>query len=268
MWRSGCQRRAAGRRDRRGLTFWESGWGREWSASRSGGESGADGGESGEGSVDVLEGGVGAEGEADDFGGFGSGLVHGKEHVRGLNGTDHAGGSGGGCDAFEVEAHEHVFGGDPRETDVGGVGEAACVQAIDGATGPDAGEGAFEVVAQAGETFGFAVGEFCEGEGCGLGHGGDGGGVFGAGSTAIFLSAPVQAGGQGETAFEVEKSHPFGSVELVCGGGDGVEGSKVHGHFAQGLYGVSVEKDSALAAGARDLFDGLDDAGFVVGGHE
>jgi hypothetical protein len=52
--------------------FLESGWDREWISSHSKGESGPDCGEGCERLVDVMGGGVGAEGEADHFGGGGA----------------------------------------------------------------------------------------------------------------------------------------------------------------------------------------------------
>ncbi|MEY5015007.1 MAG: hypothetical protein RIS92_1365 [Verrucomicrobiota bacterium] len=82
------------------------------------------------------------------------------------------------------------------------------------------------------------------------------------------MGSSVQTGGEGDATLEIEKSDAFWSLELMGGGGDGVEETEVEGHFAQGLYGVGVEEDIAFAAGARDFLNGLDDTGFVVSGHE
>ncbi len=47
-----------------------------------------------------------------------------------------------------------------------------------------------------------------------------------------------------------------------------MEVAKGEGHFSEGLHGVGVKKNTALAACARDFLDRLYDAGLVVGGHE
>ena len=42
----------------------------------------------------------------------------------------------------------------------------------------------------------------------------------------------------------------------------------LNGHLAHGLHGVGVEDDALLVADLADLADGLQDADFVVGGHD
>lgn len=214
-----------------------------------------------------MFGGIGSEGEADDLGCFFAGLAHGEEDVGGEDGSDHAGGAGGGGDAFEVEAHEHVFGGDVGETDVGGVRDALGVESIDLATGPDAREGVLEFVAQLLDALCVGV-EFFEGVFGGMSHGGDGSGVFGAGAATVLLSASVEAGCEWDPVFEVEKSDAFWALEFVSGSGGGVDGAEIDWQFADGLDGVGVAEDVFLATGLGDFGDGLDDAGFVIGGHE
>ena len=74
-------------------------------------------------------------------------------------------------------------------------------ESVDGATGPDASECAFEVVAKFLDAFGFTGVEFGEGVSDCFSHGCDGRGVFCAGSAAVLLGTAVQAGDEGQAAF-------------------------------------------------------------------
>jgi hypothetical protein len=71
-------------------------------------------------------------------------------------------------------------------------------------------------------------------------------------------------------AADVEGADALGAVELVAGDGEEVDvhGVDVDGDLADGLGGIGVEEDLALAAHAADLGEGLNDADLVVDGHD
>jgi hypothetical protein len=57
-------------------------------------------------------------------------------------------------------------------------------------------------------------------------------------------------------------------MEFVGGDGKQIEGLGGEGFFSEGLNGVAVEKDAAGSTEFADFGDGVEGAGFVVGGHE
>lgn len=97
----------------------------------------------------------------------------------------------------------------------------------------------------------------------------DAGQVEGAGAQAPLLAAAIEQGGEGVAAPYHQGTNPLGAVEFV--GGEGQEGNapgvKLQGDFAHGLGGVAEEGDTVALGDGGDLWDRVDGADFIVGGH-
>ena len=231
-------------------------------------------GDDGEDVVDVGAGGGFEEAEAE----AGAGAVfvegHGHEHMAGLGGSGVAGRAAGDGDALEVEGDDEGFAFDVIEPEIGGVGDAGngfagYGGAVDARAG-DLEQAGFEAVAEGGEALHGAVFERVLGEFNGLGEADDAGDVFRAGAAAALVAAANEEGVERGSAADVEGSDALGSVELV--GADGEQmaavAADVDGNLARALNGVDVEEGAGLMGDGADLFDGLEDAGFVVGEHD
>jgi hypothetical protein len=72
------------------------------------------------------------------------GESHGFEHMGGVDGSAGAGRSCRAANVFFVEQHENRFAVHPGEGDIGGVGQALVLVAIDDAVRHGAEKGAFE----------------------------------------------------------------------------------------------------------------------------
>jgi hypothetical protein len=263
-------------------------WG-EWALGREPGEpvcGGVCGGEGGEGAEAVDDGGEGgeevvyvfggvlaAEGEAEGAAGEVVRDAHGGEDVAGFEGAGGAGGSGAGGDAGEVEGDEDRFAFDVTDEggDVAGESVAEVAGADDGAGGDESGEFVDESLLE-----GAFVGEVClasvGGQLEGGGEADDGGGVFGAGATSVFLAAADDLGLERGAGSDVEGACAAGAVELVGGEGEevDVEAVDVEAEVGDGLDGVGVDEGAGVF-GANLLGDGgdvVECADFVVGVHD
>ena len=68
----------------------------------------------------------------------------------------------------------------------------------------------------------------------------------------------------------IQRANTLGAVDLVRGDRQHVDvvGHDVDRNLADSLHGVGVEEDALLVADLADLANGLQDADFVVGGHD
>ena len=232
-----------------------------------GGEAVEDFGEGAEGGVDFFDGGFVSEREAD--GGLSEvlGDAHGEEDMGGEDGADHASGAAGGADAGEVEADEEAFAVKIGEADIERIGEGMLGGSIANGARVKGLDAVPETIAKDCLAGAFGV-HGIEGEVDGVSEADDGGGIFRSWSASIFVGAAVLEGVDGLPCFEVEKSRAFGAVKLVSGDGKGIEVLSIEGIFAEGLDGIAMEENSFGAAEGGDFGDGLDGAGFVVGGHD
>ena len=126
-------------------------------------------------------------------------------------------------------------------------------------------------VAQAGEARRFSGISFAA-EVAGFAETHDAGNVERAGAQAGFVAAAIDLGGhstRADPAANVERADALGSVQLVRGEGEQIDGVAldVDGDFAEGLRGIAMKEDTAFAAERSDFGHRLQDADFVIGGH-
>ena len=192
--------------------------------------------------------------------------------MGGFSGAGLAGCAEAGADALEVQGDEEALGVDGVDAEIGGVGHAGCAGGVDEGAGDGGEETDFEAVAK-GLHMGRAVGfEPGAGEGGGGAEAYDAGDVFCAGAALTLVGAAVEEGGEPGAGAEEEGAGAAGGVHFVAGEGEEVYvlelTGEVEGELAGGLDGVGMEEGAVGPGDARQLTDGLDDAGFVVGEHE
>ncbi len=98
--------------------------------------------------------------------------------------------------------------------------------------------------------------------------------VLGAGPASALLVAADHERPEGRAAAHEEDADALGGVQLVAGEGEQIDVGQgppeVEGKLADRLRGVGVEDDRrvGLLGEARQLLDGEDHAGLVVGVHD
>ena len=148
-------------------------------------------------------------------------------------------------------------------------GKPRRLAADDDRVGPAGEDRLFETIAEHGHSLatgvGFALPEF---EG-GL-HADGQGDRFGAGSQRGLLESAVQSRRELHAVAQEEHADPQRAVELVGGGGEGVDAEcgEVDRQLADDLGGVGVEEHAVAAADRRGVGDWLQDARFVAGEHD
>ena len=216
--------------------------------------------------VDIGFGGGKAEADADAArGGVGVGS-HGLEDVAGASVHGGAGAAGTGFDVGELR---EPFAAKAGMAEHAGSGHTGGFGSLKNDTGKLILDFGFEQAAEVGEVGG-AVGLFVGGTLGGHTEAGDGGHVFGAAAEALFLSAAPKEGGEGESASFVEGADAFGAVAFVGGeaGEVDAEGVEVDWNFSEGLGHVAEDEGSGGVGEAHDGVKVLENAGFVVGGHD
>jgi len=128
----------------------------------------------------------------------------------------------------------------------------------------------FEAIAENGDAVVGAVGEGGAGDLAGLAEADDAGDVFGAGAALALVGSAEEEGLEAGAAAGVEDADALGRVELVSGDAEqmAADGLDVDGDLSGSLHRVGVEGDLGFGGDFSDGFDGLDDAGFVVGHHD
>jgi len=128
----------------------------------------------------------------------------------------------------------------------------------------------FEAVTELGQVIDCAVLEGLGGEFDGFGEADDAGDVLSAGAAAALVAASDEQRLERRSAADEQSADALGAVDLV--GADGAEmaaeAADVKGDAACALDGVDVKEGGGGAGDLCNLFDGLEDAGFVVGEHD
>src|ERR1035438_260151 len=115
--------------------------------------------------------------------------------------------------------------------------------------------------------------QFLLGDGAGLAQADDSRNVQRARAHAALVTAAIDHGGKlhaGILAADIQGADALGPIKLVPGDRHDIDILLVHvdGNFADGLNGVRMENDSALAANLADFGDRLQYADFVVRRHD
>ncbi len=97
----------------------------------------------------------------------------------------------------------------------------------------------------------------------------DAGYVFGSGSTATLMAAADQQRLEWGAPAHEHRAYSLGSVHLVGADGEQVaaEAADVKGDLARALHRIDVEESTCRAGDSSDFFNGLQDAGLIVGQH-
>ncbi len=143
------------------------------------------------------------------------------------------------------------------------------MRAVDAGAGEleDAG---FEAVAELGEAVDGAVVEGVHGEFGSLGETDDAGYVLSACALPPLVASADEQGLDGGSAADEHGADALGAVHLVGADGEQVaaDAADVDLDFAGALNGIDMEESAGRGGDFADLFDGLEDAGFVVGEHD
>ena len=160
------------------------------------------------------------------------------------------------------------FAFDVLKADVERVGQAMFLIAIDEHIWAGSHDATLKFIAHGGELDGFGGHAFtckfaCFGETNDVGH------IFRSRAACTFLMAAEHEWFEFGPAAHIEDANAFGGVELMTAHREKINGNffDVNGDFTRDLHGIGMKRGTIFAADFRDLFDGEDGAGFVVGPH-
>lgn len=234
--------------------------------------SGLHGGDLGQGLgklAPVIFGGFPAAAETQSAPGFSSRKVHGAEDVGRFFAAAGASGPGRDGESELIEFHDPTPAAIGRGHQRGnGIPEAGLILSNDLNSGEEFGDELFESIAPLQADFPAGWGElfFAESQ---CGNGGEcAGDVFSSSAPSfLLLSAPQERVEPAGGAFE--KTGSLGAAEFMGGTAQEIALSQGGGgHFAEPLDCVAEEWDLEFAAEFEEIGPGLEQAGFVVGGHE
>ena len=223
--------------------------------------------------IDVGFSGGFEEAEAEAGAGAGFAESHGHEDVAGLGCAGVAGRTAADGGALQVEGDDEGLAFQLIEPEIGGVGDARNGDAIGLAVEARAGEGeqlAIDAVAKGGDASPGAVGKRVHGELGGAGQADDAGDILSAGAAAALMASADEERIDRCAATNIHGADTLGSVHLVAADGKQVAAdlTNVEGHLAGGLDGIDVEEGSGFGGELGDGFNGLEDAGLIVGKHD
>lgn len=194
--------------------------------------------------------------------GFGllPGEADGGQHMTRFH---RAGGTGGAArhgKTAQIERNHHGFAFDAGKANVGGVGDAGRVGAVDDGLRHLGQNALLKTVPQRGEV---RAGKLAGGSESGArGH------VFGTGPAPLFLPSAKLARQAVHSPANEKRAYPFRCVELVAGDGIEIDVLQVDGDPAGRLHTVRVKERAGVVRDPGDFFNRLYRAKFIVHMHD